>query len=142
LHTDRDSQTTIFTPPAHLPIKEKVQSGSPSVAEQRETLLENMRPYWDRKARWVFQKIDTDQNDLLEMSELWEWAAKNQDAAKGFLPPLETLEDWESSAEWMECMDQTGDLRLNVGEFSELYVSAMSNCMAGGCAAPPRNMGL
>merc|ERR1711907_41610 len=65
----------------------------------KQQLIEEMGESWDRKARKLFQEMDTDQNAKLTAAEFKDWVEKNQKAAQVFIPDLDAAEGFDDLCE-------------------------------------------
>jgi len=108
--------------------------------EDSEALVTEMRPIWARRAAVLFRSIDKDKNSELDREELLEWAEKHPTQAKGFLPSLDDLGDWEKFDDWLTgagstmAVDSDGNWQISMTEFATLYSKAMENTLTSDVA--------
>jgi len=88
----------------------------------KEALLRELEPSWQRKGRLLFHKIDTNEDGKLTREEFTEWASANQEMAKVFIPGLHIDAGLDDLC---ESFDANGDGSFNVEEFQSAYVMSM-----------------
>lgn len=92
-------------------------------AVNKKQLIEEMRESWTARAQRKFDEIDKDKDGQLTSEEFQEWATKNQDAAKLFVPSLDVASGFDKL---LKKHDQDWDWSLNSTEFADMYIENMA----------------